>query len=124
MENTEKGAGTEVSVTISDDVIIGIAMNAAKEIDGVASIPSKITSGDLKEIFTKKLSGKGVKVNIEDKNVSMDMYITVKYGVNIPKVAEEVQSSVKAAVENMTGLNVTVINVNVAGIAVGKEKNN
>ena len=109
-----------VNINISDDVVMGIVVNAAKEIEGVASIPSRIST-DLKEIIGKKYSGKGVKLDIADKNVVVTIFINVDYGCKIQKVAEEVQTAIKTAVENMTGLTVTEVNVNVAAVIIHKE---
>ncbi len=121
MENTII-ENTEVNIIISEDVVIGLTMNAAKEIDGVAGFNNKISASDIKDIFSKKSIGKGVKADIQDNNVEITVFLNVKSGVVIPKVAEEVQAAVKNEVENATGLNVTKVNINVVSVIFPKDK--
>ena len=61
----------------------------------------------------KKLT-KGVKVTVADGKVSADLAITIDYGHNIPVTSQNVQKKVKNAIENMTGLEVSVVNVRIA----------
>ena len=65
---------------------------------------------------------KGVKISLENKKVTIDLFVNVQYGVRIPDVAWSAQNAVKNAVENMTGLEVVAVNVNVQGIIFDKEK--
>ena len=113
---------TEVNIIISEDVVIGLAMNVAKEIEGVAGFNNKISASDIKEIFSKKSIGKGVRADINNNNVEITMFLNVKSGVVIPKVAESVQAAVKNEVESTTGLNVTKVNINVVAVVFPKEK--
>jgi len=65
----------------------------------------------------KNLS-KGVKVDVTEEHVSVNMSLNLKYGYSIPKVCEKVQDKVKNAIENMTGLMVLDVNIKIAGINV------
>jgi len=106
-------------VNISDDVIGIITNIAASEIEGV-SLHGTL-AGDIAEILGKKNMTKGVRVAITETNeVQVDLNIVVDFGIVIPDVAWKVQESVKTAIENMTDLKVTSINVNVQGINLGK----
>jgi|LGVE01.1.fsa_nt_gb uncharacterized alkaline shock family protein YloU len=106
-------------VNISDDVIGIITNIAAGEIEGVQLAGT--LAGDIAEILGRKNMTKGVRVDItEDDEVQVDLNIVVDFGIVIPEKAWEVQESVKAAIENMTDLKVTSINVNVQGINLGK----
>ena len=69
----------------------------------------------------KKYS-KGVKIELEGKKVTIDLYVNVKYGVRIPDIAWAAQNAVKSAVENMTGLDVVAVNINVQGITFDKKE--
>ena len=69
----------------------------------------------------KKNLANGVKVEITDGNVVVDVSLEVEYGTSIKKVSEGVQEKVKQAIENMTGLHVRVVNVVVSGIKMNKE---
>ena len=111
-ENTEKSKLGEL--VISEEVIASIALNAARDADGVAGfVPRRINPvSALKGINTDKYIG----VSLGDNDVKITMSITVKSGANIQSVAAEVQRAVKAAVQNMTGRVVTKVNVTIAGL--------
>ena len=69
------------------------------------------------KLGVKNLS-KGVKVVVEGREVFAELAITVDYGVDVVEVAKTVQSKVKVAIENMTGLEVMAVNVNIAGVNI------
>ena len=74
-------------------------------------------AGGIAEIFrVAKISLKGVKVEVGEKEAAIDLYIIVKYGVRIPDIALNVQEAVKTAIENMTGLSTVEVNVHVQGV--------
>ena len=80
-------------------------------------------AGGISEVLSgKKNLSKGIKVDVEEKEVKIDVNIIVEYGVRIPDVAFEIQNRVKKAVETMTGLNVTSVNVHVQGVNIPEEK--
>mgnify|MGYP000279547887 CR=1 FL=1 len=108
--DNEKG-----SVKIADEVVSVIAGLAATEVSGVAGMSGGIAGG-ISEILGRKNLSKGVKVQIGEKDAVIDIYLIVNYGVRIPEVAWKVQENVKKAVENMTGLNVTEVNIHIQGI--------
>ena len=68
----------------------------------------------------KNLS-KGVKVDVTEEHVSVDLSLNMKYGYNIPDVSEKVQEKVKSAIENMTGLNVLDVNIKIASVTMEDE---
>ncbi len=108
------------SVKISDDVVAIIAGVAATEIPGVTSMSGGITGGFSEMLGMKNLS-KGVKVELKDSDVSIDLFITVEYGKNISEIGKNVQQNVKNSVETMTELNVVEVNVNIQGVNIPKE---
>jgi uncharacterized alkaline shock family protein YloU len=65
---------------------------------------------------------KGVKVEVGEKEVVIDISVVVDYGVNIPEVSWKVQENVKKTVEKMTGLMVVEVNVYVQGVYIKEEK--
>ena len=107
--------GGEVGeVEINDDVI---AVIAAMEVEGVASMAGNITADIVAKLGMKKLS-KGVKVTVSENSMVIDLSLNLEYGTNILEASKAVQSKVKSSVENMTGLNVDVVNVNIASVEV------
>ena len=89
------------TVRIADEVVAIIAGLAATEIEGVASMAGNITNELVGKLGMKNLS-KGVKVEVLEGVVSVDLALNIKYGYNIPETCEKVQKRVKAAIENMT----------------------
>ncbi len=108
MENNNLG-----QVKISNDVIVTIAGLAALEVEGVDTITS---------LTDKLLKNNGVKIQMEDSDVTLDIAITIEYGMSIPSVCEKVQENVKNTVETMTGLEVSQVNIQVQEITFKKEK--
>lgn len=100
-------------VKISNDVIATIAGIAALEVDG---IETSTTFAD------KLLKNNGVKIQVDDDDVTLDVMIVIKHGQSIPVVASKVQENIKNTVETMTGLVVSQVNIHVQGISFKKEK--
>lgn len=105
------------NIKISDDVISTIATIAVSEVSGVHGMGGGFT-GDIVEKLSKKSLTKGVKINMENKDVTLDLSVVLKYGVRIPEVAWNIQENVKKSVESMSGLNVIKVNVRIVGIEV------
>lgn len=109
------------SVRISDEVVATIAAIAAGEIEGVGGMCGS-RAGDIIEKLGKKNSAKGVKVEVEDGSVKINMNVLVSYGYKIREVCTEIQSAVKASVEGMTGLHVSEVSIVVQGIAMPQKE--
>lgn len=107
-------------VQIADEVVAIIAGLAATEVDGVDSMAGNITNEWVSRLGMKNLS-KGVKVDVTEEHVSVDLSLIMKYGYSIPAVAELVQEKVKTAIENMTGLSVLDVNIKIAGVNMDDE---
>ncbi len=108
-------------VRIADEVVAIIAGLAATEVDGVDSMAGNITNELVGRLGMKNLS-KGVKVDVTEEHVSVDLSLNIKYGYNIPDVSEKVQDKVKSAIENMTGLTVLDVNIRIAGVNMAEVK--
>ena len=106
-------------VKIADEVVAVIAGLATTETDGVASMAGDISGDIISRLSMKKLV-KGVKVEVIENHVIVDVAINVLYDTNIPSVSQKIQDKVKLARENMTGLEVIEVNVKVIGIQRAK----
>lgn len=103
-QNQENGA-----VMISEDVIATIVEHALTEVEGV------VKGGA--EVVGKKSWGKGMRISIgEDNSLTIGCNIIVSYGESVIHVAKAVQEAITNAVESVTGVAVTDVNVNVCGI--------
>lgn len=107
-------------VKISDDVVGVIAGLAATEVKGIVGMSANLVGGITQILSGKKNLSKGVKVNVGENSASIDLFVVVEYGVKILDVATQVQESVKKAVESMTGLIVSSVDVHVQNVFIAK----
>ena len=107
VEHNKQPAG---SLKISQEVLATIANFASEEIDGVVSYTP------IKNFLKKGSIARPIQISLNDDVAVIDISVNLKYGANIPEVAETLQKTVKDAVQNMTGITVSKVNVHVAGI--------
>lgn len=112
--------GKKGDVQIADEVIAVIAGLAATEVKGVAAMAGNITNEIMSKVGRKNLS-KGVKISVSGKRVKIALAIMMEYGYNIPGTCSKVQDRVKTAVENMTGLTVTDVDIRIASVEMQKK---
>lgn len=116
--DSHKERSTDLGIVkISNDAITSIASAAAMEIRGVYKMGGGLRR-TICDIFLKKYSGGGVRIVTKESEVSLIVSILVEYGVDIPRIADEVQENVKRAVEKMTGLVMSEVEVVVEGVRV------
>lgn len=114
--NEDEAIGT---VQIADDVVAVIAGLAATEVDGVSSMAGNISHDLMSKMGYRSLT-KGVKTDIVDGKVKIEMSLTMSYGYNIPATCSKVQEKIKSTIENMTGLEVSDVNIRIAGVDMQK----
>ena len=102
-------------VVIAEEVVAKIAGMAALEVEGVAAMSGNNTTDMIGKLSGASLA-RGVRVEVEDGVTTIDLILVLTYDYSIPKVSKEVQEKVKAAIENMTGLEVSDVNVKIAGV--------
>lgn len=108
-------------IRIAPEVVGIIAGLAAAEVDGVTGMSTGVV-GDLVERFgRRKNPSRGVQVEVGEKEAAVDVSVMVEYGRSIRAVAEDIQQSVKRAIESMTGLTVVEVNVHVVDVTFQKE---
>ncbi|AHF07628.1 Asp23/Gls24 family envelope stress response protein [Desulfitobacterium metallireducens] len=105
-------------IDISEEVIATIAGAAAVECYGLVGMSSRKITDGFTELLGRENLARGVMVKIDDNQVVIDLYIVVGYGVNISEVATNVMERVRYTTENLTGLHVAEVNVNVQGVRV------
>ena len=108
-------------VCIADEVVAIIAGLAATEVEGVSSMAGNITNELVSKLGMKNLS-KGIKVEINENVVKANVALNIQFGYAIPDVSSKVQEKVKSAIENMTGLEVSSVDVRIAGVNAQKRK--
>ena len=111
MTENKNAAGT---IEIAPDVIASIASIAVADVPGIAGFSSKIVD-NITKIGRKNLT-KGIKVEMNEDSMVIDIYAIVEYGSAINKVSADAQKAVKAAVEAATGLTCSQVNMHIQGI--------
>ena len=103
------------TIKINNEVIAIVAARTTIETKGVAGMSGGMVDG-LAKVLGRKNPEKGIKVVITEDEISIDISILVEYSVSIPDVCLEIQRNVKNKIENTTGKNVKVVDINVHGI--------
>ena len=109
------------TVHVAGEVVAIIAGLAATEVEGVSSMAGNITNELVSKLGMKNLS-KGIRVEVLDGKVSVDVALNISYGYSIPEVSAKVQDRVKNAIENMTGLEVSIVNIRIASVDMENSK--
>ena len=104
---------------VSNDVIVRIAELAATEISGVAVEDGKLMISSSKKGIASMFSSP-VQVSLSKEAAVITILIITEQGSKAVNVASAVQESVKSAVQSMTGIPVSKVNVNIVGIQLSK----
>lgn len=125
--NVQLDANANGTVSFATDVVATIAGLAATEIEGVASMAGSNNGSSLADILSRRMASnsknltKGVKVEVQEGKVNVDVHFIVEYGSPVPEVAKNIQENVKKAIETMSGLTVENVDVHVQGISFERE---
>ena len=115
-EQIHRERATDLGVVrISNDAIATIASVAALEVKGVCRMGGTTPRAFIDGVLNR-FSSKGVRIQMHDGEVKLAVAIVVEYGIDIPRVADEVQENVKRAVEKMAGLVPAEVDVVVEGV--------
>ena len=104
------------SLQISTEVIAKIARCAALEVEGVAEVSCGTQNKKLKDLLEASIQPP-VAVEMRDGTAELTLHLIMASGARIPAVAEKVQENVKTAVQNMTSVTVSRVNLVIAGLA-------
>ena len=110
-----QGENSLGKVEIAPEVIEVIAGIAASEVEGVSQMRGGFAAGVV-ERLGKKNHGKGVRVELTDEGIKVDVYCMMKFGISIPVVAQKIQDNIQQALLNMTALEAAEVNIHVVGI--------
>ena len=118
LQNTDLQGGT---LQISTEVIAKIARCAALEIDGVAEVSCGSQNKKLRNLLETSSIQTPVTVEMRDGTANITLHLMVRFGARIPAIAEKVQENVKNAVQNMTNVTVSRVDLVIAGLAPAAE---
>lgn len=106
-------------IEVAPEVLEVIAGIAANEVDGVYAMQGKLAAG-VSELFGRVNHKKGVHLSADEEQLKVDIYCYFKYGVNVPKVAREMQKKIKDQVYHMTDIQLSEVNIHIVGIVPEK----
>ena len=121
-------ASPDGKITVADSVVSKVAGMAAREMDGVhamggggaralGSVRQRIPGSSGPSVT------QGVSVEVGETQAAIDLDLVVEYGVSVADLGRAIQRNVKSAVERMTGLEVTEVNVTVDDVYVPDDSN-
>ncbi|HLU22218.1 Asp23/Gls24 family envelope stress response protein [Lederbergia graminis] len=122
LEMTNENGQNHGKIEIAPEVIEVIAGIAASEVEGIAQMRGNFASGVV-ERLGKKIHGKGIRVDLTDEGIKIDVYCLMDFGVSIPTVAQKVQDNINQTLYNMTALEASEVNVHIVGVAFENHKN-
>ena len=105
-------------ITYANEVIATIVSVATTEVEGISGIAG---SGAISGILAKGKTPRGVRVDMNGKDVNVDVSVTVDYGMPIQKVGRNAQENIRKSIESMTGMHVERIDLHVVGVSFEKE---
>ena len=124
-DTSHRDRATDLGVVrINNDAITTIASIAAMDVRGVYKMGAG-SRKNIRDLFCRKHSSRGVRIDMKESEIRLIVSIVVEYGMDIPRIADEVQDCVKRAVEKMTGLIMSEVDVVIEGVrspALDKDK--
>jgi len=121
----EAAAGDRGRTSIADTVVAKIAGIATREIDGVHDVggATERVVGKVRDVLpgTSVSTTQGINVEVGERQAAVDVSIVADYGVAIHRLAAAIRRNVISAIEQMTGLEVTEVNVTVHDISFGDD---
>lgn len=117
---TENQTNRDGEVRIANDVISVIAGMALCDIPGIF-IDNRLPEAFIDRSNAKNIT-KAIRIDVQDGAVAVSIVVSIEYGKNISELCVEVQDKIRAAVQTMTGLTVSRIDVTVADLVFKKEQ--
>ncbi len=94
--------------TIAPDVLLTIAKLSALGVPGVAHMSP--VPGGVNRLFRRGV-GDGVRIEVKDQSVAVDLYLVVRHDVNVQETSRAVQAEAARAIHEMVGMDVLAVNV-------------
>lgn len=107
-------------IRISNTVIAKLAGYEATKCYGVVGMAARSGKDGIAKLLKLENMDKGTKVKVEGNTIDLTLYVIMEYGVNVSTVGDIIKDNVAYRVEEMTGLKVGSVTVNVESIRVNK----
>ncbi len=109
------------SIRISSEVIAVITSIIASDIPGIAGLSGGVVGGIAERLGRRDMT-RGIKVDVNEDRVTIDLNVIVEYGKSIVDSTDKLKKEIRGNVEKTTGLKVEAININVQGINVPEDE--
>lgn len=107
-------------ITIAPDIIATLAAITTMKVPGVTGMAG-VPAASLSALIGKRELNKGVKVEVKDKTVHLEIAIVADIDSVLIDVARKIQREVKNVVETKTGMTVTRVDVNIRDVSYREE---
>ena len=104
------------SVKVHKEALAELVAHAIDEIDGVSLVPKNILQQCLDLVGVRTFPGIAVDVGEGEEDVSIEVRLRIRYGLNIPEMAQYVQTTVKTVIQKTVNLHLKEISVDIQGI--------
>ncbi len=105
-------------VTIAEELLATLAGYVAMECYGLVGMSSRKIKDEISELLGRENLSKGIEIKLEKNQLIVELYVVLSYGISIPKVAHNIMKKVKETLEQITGLAVSRVNINVRGVQI------
>jgi uncharacterized alkaline shock family protein YloU len=102
-------------VTIAPEVLVTIARLTTLSMPGVIRM-STDWMGNVNRLLGRMSSGGGVRIEVEDEAVTVDLYVIVESGVNMYNLGQAIQAEVTRAINDMVGVAVRAVNIHIQDV--------
>lgn len=109
------------TVTIAPQVLLTIARLTTLSIPGVASM-SRSLAGNVSRLLRRRSLGQGIRMQLEDDVVFLDLYINVEPDVNLLELGRQIQHETARAINDMLGMHVGEVNIHIDDVVSRPEK--
>jgi len=112
---TATTATSRGKTVINNAVVAKVAGIAASEVSGVHALGGGAARalGAIREALNTSDASQGISVEVGETQVAADITIVAEYPVALQDVAERVRSAVIRVIEDLVGMEVTEVNVNI-----------
>ncbi len=106
-------------IEVLPNAIHTIVVQATISCYGVLGLASPRLHGGHAVLLPFEQNNQGVRVQIVNDQLIIDIYVVLEYGLRISEIAHNIMSSVKFSTEKMLGIPVAQVNINVQGLLHG-----
>jgi uncharacterized alkaline shock family protein YloU len=113
------GSSAGGQVEISDQAIIAVIHDAVLSCYGIVDMAPRSIRSAIGKRLGLSSSDRGIGIGIDGDTLTIELSVVVQYGTPIFTVATNVMQTVKFRVEEILGMRVDRVNINVDGLRVG-----